>query len=238
MNVIQLHEMLFCDTPVLGTIIGGINYYRFIDVISVLGYKDCKKAKQTLSRRYAKVRITAEWFSNGIKWVRPVAMISENTTMRILNDALIHIYRGKGQIGVVYVVEFNNGCVKIGKSLNPTNRIASLTRDSHMFGVERLRVHPSAPTMYYSKLEKMAHKELSSYRYQNTEMFTMPFEDAVSKLNTIENELSLRVKNTIDSNIEDTKTKDGYIILEEMPGSHAYGKRIEYAYRKGLNEGS
>lgn len=34
------------------------------------------------------------------------------------------------------------------------------------------------------------------------------------------------------------KDEEGYIILEEVPGSKAYDKRVEYAYRKGLNEGS
>lgn len=37
---------------------------------------------------------------------------------------------------------------------------------------------------------------------------------------------------------DETYDEDGYIILEEVPGSKAYDKRIEYAYRKGLNEGS
>jgi hypothetical protein len=82
----------------------------------------------------------------------------------------------RSEIGFVYVIEYANSVVKIGKTQKPKERLASLSTVSSS---PILRVFVSCESKHYSVIERRSHKYYDEERLHG-EMFTVPFEDAVN----------------------------------------------------------
>lgn len=77
--------------------------------------------------------------------------------------------------GCVYVVEFSDGHIKIGNSINPQQRIKAIAGGNQ---AEMVRSWISARGRNFAKLERAAHNHFKAFRVGG-EFFTAKFEDAV-----------------------------------------------------------
>jgi len=83
--------------------------------------------------------------------------------------------------GSVYVLEDQNGNIKIGRSKNPNERINAIrTQGNHVFK----NVYISKSTSEYEKLERELHKHYKKHRLQG-EWFAVSFEDAKENVETL-----------------------------------------------------
>jgi len=79
-----------------------------------------------------------------------------------------------GQQGFVYIIDFGEGQVKIGKSINPQDRITNIER---IIGKTCINVKISPRCNNYSKIESYLHAKFSQQRIKG-EWFKVAFEDA------------------------------------------------------------
>lgn len=84
--------------------------------------------------------------------------------------------KSKKTFGSVYIIEYQGGRIKIGKSINPKNRIKSLAT---MSAIKPVREWISYPSLRFSEVEISLHKKFSQQRQQG-EFFDVEFEEAVS----------------------------------------------------------
>lgn len=84
--------------------------------------------------------------------------------------------------GYVYILEYGD-LLKIGQSIQPYERIQALKRQCTKYADKKIgRVALSPKCTNYSKLEKQFHQIFAKYRKEGTELFDLPFEDAISQI--------------------------------------------------------
>lgn len=111
--------------------------------------------------------------------------------MTILTGALasdldrFEAFRKDDRMGYFYILEYTNGMVKIGSTRNPKARMQSLHYAAPIYsaGAETQRVAVSAPHTLFRASEARLHGQLAAFRIKGTELFRMPFEDALRLCN-------------------------------------------------------
>lgn len=83
-----------------------------------------------------------------------------------------------GQVYIYVLENYPQGCIKIGQTTNPKQRMASLS-GSNGGGNKIVRVAFSPPT-YVHFLEKICHTHFNKFRVKNTEYFeNVTFEEVL-----------------------------------------------------------
>ncbi len=111
--------------------------------------------------------------------------------MTILTDALasdldrFEAFKKDDRTGYFYILEYTNGMVKIGSTLNPKARMQSLYYAAPIYsaGAKTRRVAISAPHTLFRASEARLHGQLAAFRIKGTELFRIPFEDALKLCN-------------------------------------------------------
>lgn len=112
--------------------------------------------------------------------------------MTVLANALtsdldrFEAFRRDDRMGYFYIVEYTNGMVKIGSTRNPKARMQGVhyAAKSYAAGAKTRRVAISAPHALFRMSEVRLHKQLEVFRIEGTELFRMPFDDALKHCNT------------------------------------------------------
>lgn len=92
---------------------------------------------------------------------------------RLQNSSRLEKFAPGGQ---VYVIEFDDGSIKIGQSISAESRVKNIIGGNQ---AQALRTFYSARTQDYCKVESAAHREFATFR-KGGEFFTTTFEDAVA----------------------------------------------------------
>lgn len=111
--------------------------------------------------------------------------------MTVLSDAFapgldcFEAFKADDHRGYFYIVEYTSGMVKIGSTRNPKARMQSLHYSAPIYsaGAETRRVAISAPHSLFRASEARLHKQLAAFRIKGTELFRMPFDDALKHCN-------------------------------------------------------
>lgn len=111
--------------------------------------------------------------------------------MTVLANALtsdldrFEAFRRDDRMGYFYIVEYTNGMIKIGSTRNPKVRMQGVhyAAKSYAAGAETRRVAISAPHSLFRASEARLHKQLAAFRIKGTELFRMPFDDALKHCN-------------------------------------------------------
>lgn len=97
--------------------------------------------------------------------------------------------RDEEKRGYLYILKYsakdNIDTIKIGVTINPYNRISSLSKTTNNYGFSNIeKIAITKPHSNYYKSEKNMHEYFSSKRKEGCEIFNISFEDA---LNVVEN---------------------------------------------------
>lgn len=106
------------------------------------------------------------------------AAMQDYKTVAFLEDCRIRLdsaMQSRTDGGFVYVIEFDDGHVKIGRSIDPESRIKNIVGGNQS---KMLRQWVSERCGFYGDLERLAHRNFSSHR-RGGEFFKVDFDQAV-----------------------------------------------------------
>ncbi len=103
------------------------------------------------------------------------AKIQDKSEYQRFGAAITDIQERRNRHGAVYVIDYGNGVVKIGKSIHPEKRIKSLATVSSL---KIVRSFISKKSAHFAAIEKAAHRQFHEDNLHG-EMFTISYEKAV-----------------------------------------------------------
>ena len=90
-------------------------------------------------------------------------------------------FDNRSGLGYFYIIEFDNGRVKVGSTKHPFARAQSISYSARIYaGGGALRIAMSAPHEGYQESEKRMHQMLDAARIPHTELFKVTFEEALN----------------------------------------------------------
>ena len=154
-----------------------------IEDIDKMSEKELKVSLSLILRSFEDVkkewksRVSFSKINGNHSFVKLYAFFEDYKYLSLIDDCKMYLEKTKQNlIGYVYVIEFEDGSVKIGMSINPEQRIKSISASNQS---KLTRKWISNAVSDFQKLEFKAHNHFKKFRL-NGEFFSVNFDVAVN----------------------------------------------------------